>query len=416
MGGKMVKKIISFIFLIFLLFNSNSLFAQGTLLIIPEVKIASSPNPVGSGARAAGMGNAFIGVADDATAASWNPGGLMQLETPEFSVVYDYNYQDYHDEGTNSYDKINYFSAALPFSLFNKKMIISLNYQRLYDFYMPSLDFSQKFFFQYPDGKSLDLTQNIKYNQSGNLKAFAPAYAVQITPRLSVGATFNMNFGFLWDITNIITIGGVFKTPYKADFKHTYETSSSQIFPTAIGSSSYSTLKYKEDFELEFPMSWGLGMALRFSDRLTVGLDCYWTKWDQFLARSKNRVLLDQFPRSWPPGQIDQPPSTKVSPIDGFAKNVDLTTQVHLGMESLFILKKTIIPLRLGVFYDPEPSHDNPEDFWGASIGSGIMLYDRIIIDVAYIFRTGNNVKKDVAGYEMDIDQNKMLLSMIYHF
>jgi len=225
-----------------------------------------------------------------------------------------------------------------------------------------------------------------------------------------------MNFGFLWDITNIITIGGVFKTPYKADFKHTYETTSSQIFPTAIGSSSYSTLKYKEDFELEFPMSWGLGMALRFSDRFTVGLDCYWTKWDQFLARSKNRVLIEQFPRSWPPGQIDQPPSTKVSPIDAFAKNVDTTTQVHLGMEYLFILKKTIIPLRLGVFYDPEPSHDNPEDFWGASIGSGIMLYDRIIIDVAYIFRTGNNVKKDVAGYEMDIDQNKMLLSMIYHF
>lgn len=31
---------------------------------------ASSPNPVGSGARAMGMGGAFIAVADDATAAS----------------------------------------------------------------------------------------------------------------------------------------------------------------------------------------------------------------------------------------------------------------------------------------------------------------------------------------------------------
>ena len=52
-----------------------------------RVEIPSSPNPVGSGARALGMGGAFIAVADDATAASWNPGGLIQLGFPEFSYV-----------------------------------------------------------------------------------------------------------------------------------------------------------------------------------------------------------------------------------------------------------------------------------------------------------------------------------------
>lgn len=51
------------------------------------VEITSSPNPVGSGARAIGMGGAFIAVAADATAASWNPGGLVQLERPEVSAV-----------------------------------------------------------------------------------------------------------------------------------------------------------------------------------------------------------------------------------------------------------------------------------------------------------------------------------------
>ena len=45
--------------------------------------------------RAAGaiMG-AFIGVADAATAASWNPAGLVQLEKPEFSIVYGYFNRD----------------------------------------------------------------------------------------------------------------------------------------------------------------------------------------------------------------------------------------------------------------------------------------------------------------------------------
>ena len=55
-----------------------------------RVEIPSSLNPVGSGARALGMGGAFIAVADDATAASWNPGGLTQLERPEISGVFGY--------------------------------------------------------------------------------------------------------------------------------------------------------------------------------------------------------------------------------------------------------------------------------------------------------------------------------------
>jgi len=51
-------------------------------LPVRQALVPSSINPVGSGARAIGMGGAFIGVADDATAASWNPGGLIQLENP----------------------------------------------------------------------------------------------------------------------------------------------------------------------------------------------------------------------------------------------------------------------------------------------------------------------------------------------
>ena len=69
---------------------------------IERVEIPSSPNPVGSGARALGMGSAFIAVADDATAASWNPGGLIQLEKPEISSVgaFFHRIED-NDFGTN---------------------------------------------------------------------------------------------------------------------------------------------------------------------------------------------------------------------------------------------------------------------------------------------------------------------------
>ena len=41
----------------------------------------------GAGARAYGMGGAFLARPDDATAASWNPAGLSYLRSPEVSLV-----------------------------------------------------------------------------------------------------------------------------------------------------------------------------------------------------------------------------------------------------------------------------------------------------------------------------------------
>jgi len=40
------------------------------------------------GVRAAGMGEAFVAVADDASAVYWNPAGLTQIESMEFSTMY----------------------------------------------------------------------------------------------------------------------------------------------------------------------------------------------------------------------------------------------------------------------------------------------------------------------------------------
>lgn len=44
---------------------------------------------LGGGARPAGMGGAFTAIADDASAGSWNPGGLGQLESASAVAMYD---------------------------------------------------------------------------------------------------------------------------------------------------------------------------------------------------------------------------------------------------------------------------------------------------------------------------------------
>ena len=109
-----------------------------------KVISASTPNPVGSGARAVGMGGAFIAVADDATAASWNPAGLTQLKKPEFSFALSYfsrrdDFSSSNHPETGGVQKslskdLNYFSVAYPFKLLQRNMIVSLNYQLLYEF------------------------------------------------------------------------------------------------------------------------------------------------------------------------------------------------------------------------------------------------------------------------------------------
>jgi long-subunit fatty acid transport protein len=62
--------------------------ASGTVFAITDTETnASIPfNLANPGARSMGMGGAFLGLADDATAAYTNPAGLTQLVTPEISI------------------------------------------------------------------------------------------------------------------------------------------------------------------------------------------------------------------------------------------------------------------------------------------------------------------------------------------
>jgi long-subunit fatty acid transport protein len=166
-----------------------------------SVEFSSSLNPVGSGARATGMGGAFIGVADDATAASWNPAGLIQLEKPEISMVYsafsrDQAYDSLAQPGITGYASgggLNYASVAYPFMLCSqgkevcRNMVFSLNYQRLYEVNKKlDLPFKEE---NLPPGDYYNYYAKIR--KTGNLYALSPAMAVQVLPSLSIGATLN---------------------------------------------------------------------------------------------------------------------------------------------------------------------------------------------------------------------------------
>lgn len=202
--------------------------------------IFAAPLPTGSGARALGLAGAFTAVADDATAASWNPAGLTQLENPEVSAVYRFSArEDTHksktrdlEAGQDHYNnnELNYVSAVYPFFLNGGNAAFSMNYQETYDFTHTFTarfkgdsqqrilsttnqtfsavktnnvnDVNQKLTLttrtttdtksQIDQLLSSSLLSSIDFRQSGTIDAVSPAFAVELSPRFSLGVTVNI--------------------------------------------------------------------------------------------------------------------------------------------------------------------------------------------------------------------------------
>ncbi len=390
---------------------------------------ASSLNPVGSGARAAGMGGAFIATADDATAASWNPAGLVHLEKPEFSLVYGYFNRDQsfssgvhpevsgNDQSMNA-DGINYASVAVPFTLFGKNVVTSLNYQRLIDmnksYGIPTYNFDPT-----------TQMNNFKYSQNGYLSTISPAFAIQVMPELYVGVALNIWNDFLgassWESTqegDIPLAGGLFRNKYKYTFSGLNATVGAlvnldKLSIGAVVKSPFNATIHQKDIggggmpdkkeTWKMPMSVGLGLAYRFSDKFSSSIDAYWTQWSA-------SVWKDFIGAEWNPIAGD---------LTANVGKPDDTTSVRLGAEYLFINDKSVIPVRAGLFYDPQPGFKKVDDYYGFSLGSGY-TYQKYSFDIAYQLRKGNNISAPEIVADGTVTsttmQHTVLTSFIYRF
>lgn len=422
-------------------------------------QISAVPLPVGSGARALGMGGAFIAVADDATAASWNPGGLTQLERPEFSLVGSFlsTHQDFDSPGSIgeatgfSFDNaavsrgdLNYASVAYPFKVFGKNLVASLNYQQKYDFHT-----EVEYNYHRVESSSIAPSVNIvtDFESRGGIAALTPAIAMQVLPKLSIGVTVNFytdeyfgdfawkektrtvtsrigsgvpvtetfdqnltfkNFqavnvtaGILWDVwekeDRRLTFGAVYHSPYTADVDRI--TDIRQVDNGTV--IPIDPDHVRTHLEIEYPMSFGAGLGFRCNDSLSFSMDVTWTDWSKFQQEDEDGV--------------------ETRPIAGASEDREIgdTYAVRFGAEYLIFRQKMIIPVRGGLFYDPRPSLDDPTEVYGVSVGSGI-TFKRFSIDGAYQFRWSNDVDgEDLAlpvGTRSDLNEHLFLASVIVYF
>jgi opacity protein-like surface antigen len=385
----------------------RKILTAGAMLFISAASFAELDwNITGSGARAAGMGNAFIGIADDATAINWNPGGLTALEHFEASFVgaFVMDKEEYSSEDNASYNysddlsykhfNLSFFSLAYPFKAGEKKLVLAGGMQKQLDFF-------------YEDSGS-DYSSTSK----GGVYTINIGAGYQLLPYLSLGATANiwtgssesefeynyetyneyyeysydkfkgLNFvvGALFDMSMInenvpLKIGAVIKTPFELEYDFSYYYFEDLYYTEDEGGSS---------FKAKLPLMFGLGASYRFGENLTVGLD--------FERRNYSKTDL--------------------------SSSDEDVNQIRLGMEYLLVTDAVVVPLRIGFFNYPTlwANVDYEFDSWngeyvevkseqlvgyGMSLGSGV-IFDKFALDVSYSLLSYENIFNydDLDGYE----------------
>jgi long-subunit fatty acid transport protein len=438
-----------------------------------ELEIAISPSPVGSGARAAGMADAFVAIADDATAASWNPAGLVQLESPEISIVGSYNSvfeqlsADWHEEVDSSHRVDNYdlnflsVTYPLPRLVLGRNVSVGLYYQHKYDF---SRDFLVRFNRStVSNGIVLNTFSQLDFQQDGSLSTITPAVAFELTHRLSLGVALNfwrssflsdnsweqtsrtrsfsqfastytwtmarskeeyrdftgenLTLGILWNVNEKWNVGARWDSAFTgdADFKAIGTSFRYNLTPGSTGGMPFSvqpTLT-KEPRKIRFPETYAAGVAYRASDRLTLSFDLTTTDWNDFWFKGRDgqRISL-----------VSADNFDKI----WFPPRFERTYTARLGAEYVFVPKQPdeilgrIWTLRGGLYYDQEPASKEPDSFWGVTLGVGLLAKERVNLDFAYQLRYGDNVNADfirgIPGFDEDVLQGRFLVSTVIYF
>jgi long-subunit fatty acid transport protein len=399
---------------------------------------------LGSGARAYGMGGAFLARADDATAASWNPAGLSYLRAPELSLVGVSNSVD--TARGNDYDRfkgtaVDFAALTWPVSLGEASGAVQVSYQRAISF----------------DGDRTIHTESIQDDgrSNGGFDVLAFGMGLRLSRVVRAGATinrwfngydqkllrqvpsnarrplrefdldfrprgWNFNLGLIVSPIEQLNLAVVYKTPFTAAVtldksRHDYyaqDGAVQEVTENAFASDSV---------RLEFPSSFGFGVSWRPLDPLTFSADFTQTAWSQ--ARIRNYFDLNATPAS-EGGTPATPPAPNVYPdlqyptLQAVPESDDPNDplrlagqqnaqQIRVGVEYVVIKGRLKVPLRAGYFNDrqitPNPGGEVPR-FNGVTAGTGIIL-GSVLFDFAYVYEFGEYLvtQEAAAGGNFDV-------------
>lgn len=412
---------------------------------------------LGAGARANGAGGAFIAVADDATAVSFNPAGLAQLLKPEVSVVGDRlsrtidfvgfasqtakNPSTYEDSSVwNRWTRPSFASVALPVKLESgSNLVFQLSWQRMFDLESAmAVDYKAK---QTGATTAQEITQDVR--QNGGIDVYAASMGWELSNRLLVGASVNVwrgnwtfdstsrnlsvlpnpttdlsqknefrginaNLGLMWR-SDYVNVGLVYRTPFTAD----YTFSEHYVYPDVVTGDPVQLDKPRQTVQVSWPETFGWGFALHPISRLQLAADWSRTRWSKarFEAAGNELDGLNFF-------------DFKV------ASNTPDTTDFHVGGEGVAWLGDAlVVPMRLGWFREPQPLVDaqtlQQRVFRGWTGGFGLK-FRKLAVDLAY---RDSKAQREVSRYNTDglsaglsstakghesLEERRVMASLIY--
>jgi len=328
---------------------------------------------------------------------------LATLEKLEASAVGNYTIDSYKGEiefsdpslaglpsdvsFSQSHPSFNFASIASPLVVGDRNLVLAAGYQRLLDLYS-SLEYSHEW-----DSAGTDPVlgyweagyhYNYTFEQKGGVGAISPATAIQITPEVSLGATFNIWTGsskiqekqseslyarlpdLAWDTSSVWDT-----TLTAVDFDYSGFNVNlgvlARLEKFSIGAVAKTPLTLKEKFNVEgtdyinkykFPFTFGFGAAVMPTENLTLAAD------------------VDIRPYS----------NTDLSNDTTITDFLEDGTQFRVGLEYLVIQDFGVLPLRLGFRTDPWLSKGFDDEkvtglvFTG---GAGLMI-GNVWLDAAY--------------------------------
>jgi long-chain fatty acid transport protein len=358
---------------------------------------ANGLNLNGNGSKANAMGGAFVGLANDFSAAYWNPAGLAQMTKASFSI---------------------YGADILPFGTYQFSLA-GIDAKSTFKHYLiPALGYFQPLgdkivvgvYLNAPSGAGADwagedlaaLVEGV-YDWRSKLGIFtiSPSIAVKLTEQIMVGATLDINYGMLemaqpvsglgqytedlkgWAFNGTFgllvkpvkefSFGVTYKLPFTAKLKGDVTIPAAALFglPTTDVGTRTAT----------WPQWLAAGIAVKPTDKLTFTADVQYTNWKklQTIPVAFTNAGWQKFFASGAAYQL-------------LWKN---TTQFRFGAE--YMVSKCLA-LRAGYYFDPNPGPVDTQNIllpefkynW-MTAGFGYAS-EKIAIDFSVEYGTGEDV------------------------
>ena len=331
------------------------------------------------GARALGMGGAFVAVADDATAVVANPAGLTILQRPEFSAEYKYtrfrnNINAFTntpaDGATNTVhdrdfdDSVNtpsFFSLVYP----TERVVLAAFVRELINY--KSTFNTNGVFFTDPTNGTLQRLLPVKSDLEITALNFGLGAAVNLEkenpwlPNIGVSLEFSfgriksrldrfgtlgptgppdystplqtetvdgtdlgigVNVGLLWHPLKDLSLGAVYRRGPEYDM----------TFVTTVPTNNTLGITSSVPFGFKVPDVYAAGAAYRFFERLTVAFEATYIRYSQ---------LVEHF-------------QVPLSDTIATQYKLDDKIELHLGAEYIFFINNIPLAARGGFYTNPD--------------------------------------------------------------